>query len=125
MKYALFILVLVTVGLYILLQPTPVKSDVEPEYLPPTPEEVALDDLMWRIGDCESDNIPTARNPLSSAKGRFQFLDGTWRYYGDMLWGTTTSKSVFSYTDNTELARFVLTNYGTGDWNASIHCWGI
>lgn len=34
-----------------------------------------------RIGKCESRLDPFARNPRSSAKGTFQFIDKTWKHY--------------------------------------------
>lgn len=85
------------------------------------------DPLFNKIGYCESHNIPTAKNPHSTAKGRYQFLDGTWKWYAPQLWGDDwVNKDVFNYTDNTNLAWFVYTNYGTGDWEAdpkSYNCW--
>lgn len=99
------------------------------DYLEVTPEHRYLmsmsSPVFNAIARCESQNIATADNPDSTAKGRFQFLDGTWKYYGQKLWGDEwVLKDPYNYLDNTELAWFVYTNYGTGDWNASISCWG-
>lgn len=85
------------------------------------------DPLFNKIGNCESQDIATAKNPNSSAKGRFQFLNGTWKWYAPKLWGEEwINKDVLSYKDNTDLAWFVYTNYGTSDWEAdpkSYNCW--
>lgn len=78
-----------------------------------------------RIGWCESHNIATSTNPASTAKGRYQFLDSSWKHYGNELWGTTTGKDVFNYADNTELANYVMDVYGTNDWLESKPCWDI
>lgn len=77
-----------------------------------------------RIAYCESKNDPLASNPNSSAKGRFQFLKGTWDYYGTELWGKEIlSKNVLDYNDSTELAFYVFQKYGNKSWSASSYCW--
>lgn len=90
-------------------------------------EKQKEDPLFNKIGICESKDDPVAKNPYSSAKGRFQFLDGTWKWYAPKLWGDDwVNKNVLSYQDNTDLAWFVYTNFGTGDWEAdpkSYECW--
>lgn len=90
-------------------------------------EQQKADPLFNKIGECESQNDPLADNLYSTAKGRFQFLDGTWRHYAPKLWGIDwVNKNVFDYKDNTDLAWFVYTKYGTADWEAdpkSYECW--
>lgn len=121
----------------------PKKAHSEPLDTPPTPPAtfpVAADkprtieryaaqygadyDLSVAIARCESRLNPAARNPSSTAKGLFQFLDGTWAHYGRMHWGSLEGKSVLDYGDNAELGTWVIAKYGTRDWNASKHCWG-
>lgn len=82
------------------------------------------DKVFEKIAKCESGNIGDAQNSESSAGGRFQFIDGTWEMYGKKYWGEQFQyKNKYDYVDNTELAWYVYTNYGTGDWDASKHCW--
>lgn len=82
-------------------------------------------DVKERIAWCESRNNPLAKNPHSTAKGIYQFLDGTWRSYAQRYWGAEwVNKSVLDEEDNRELGEWVIDNYGTADWNASKHCWG-
>ncbi len=87
---------------------------------------VMTDPLFEKIGYCESKHILTAKNPGSTAKGEFQFLDGTWKNYGPRLWGDDwVNKDVLS-ADNRELAWFVYTHYGVSDWTSdplSYNCW--
>jgi hypothetical protein len=97
-------------------------------YLKVTPEiqsTMRMTDYVFeRIAVCESNNNPKEKNPTSTAKGRFQFLDGTWKYYGLKYWGNDFyTKDVLSYADNTELAWYVYKKYGSDDWNASKNCW--
>lgn len=99
------------------LAASPVKAVVKEK------PKSSLDATMNRIAMCESRNNPNAKNPNSSASGRFQFLTGTWKHYGLQKWGTLEGRSVFDYGDNTELAYWVVRTYGTRDWNASKHCW--
>lgn len=40
------------------------------------------DSYLTRLAEIESNNNPFARNPRSSAKGRFQFIDSTGQQYG-------------------------------------------
>lgn len=110
-----------------MLKPKPLVAEAptDTELLKITQQK--SDPLFNKIGYCESKDDPLADNPYSSAKGRFQFLDGTWNYYAPMLWGDDwINKNVLDYQHNTDLAWFVYTNYGTRDWEAdpkSFNCW--
>jgi len=79
--------------------------------------------VMERIKQCESQGNPNARNPHSTAKGLYQFLDSSWEAYGKLLWGSTVGKDVFSAKDNEELAMFVFLIEGTTPWESSAYCW--
>lgn len=90
------------------------------------------DPLFERIAYCESFDKALGRNNLeaqnstTTAGGEFQFLDGTWKYYGQKLWGDEWVNKNKKSTDNRELAWYVYTHYGTSDWEAdpkSYNCW--
>lgn len=80
--------------------------------------------LAKSIAWCESRYDPSVDNAYSSASGLYQFLDGTWKHYGKLKWGSLEGKSVYNYGDNAELAVWVISKYGTHDWDASRVCWG-
>lgn len=103
-----------------------VVQEPQSAYTPILESERITDYTLERIGWCESRNDPNAQNPTSSAKGRFQFLDSSWKYYGYKLWGSRLSeKDQYSYADSTELAYFVVTLNGYKDWSSSKECWTI
>lgn len=88
------------------------------------PERIPINPVLENIGKCESNNNPKAKNPNSSASGRFQFIKSSWEYYGKQLWGDELkNKDVFEWDDNTELAEYVYSKNGTKDWESSKLCW--
>lgn len=81
-------------------------------------------EILDKVALCESGNNPLAKNPNSSAKGRFQFINSSWKHYGKMLWGDNLiNKDVLDYEDNTELAMYVYQLNGLKDWEESKSCW--
>lgn len=90
---------------------------------PPEAPKQPRSGVMERIAYCESKNVATAKNPRSTASGRFQFLKSSWQYYGMQKWGTLEGKNIFDYDDNTELAYWVYEREGVTPWLASQHCW--
>lgn len=80
-------------------------------------------DLLERIAWCESKGDLLAKNPHSSATGKYQFLKGSWEGYGKELWGSTYGHDIFSEKDQDDLAWYVLRRYGTSPWEASRNCW--
>lgn len=102
-------------------------ADLRTKYLEIQAKQAAQlnDALFQRIAMCESTNNPLAKNSHSTASGRYQFLKGSWEYYGEKHWGEAwVYYDVFNYDDNTELAWYVYNSVGTSPWNASKHCWG-
>ena len=83
-----------------------------------------LPSLLGKIATCESGGDLHAKNPTSSALGKYQFLNGSWDSYGKELWGSTEGHNIFSEKDQDELALFVYEKYGTTPWLASKDCWG-
>ncbi len=80
--------------------------------------------LAVAVAHCESRLNPLAKNKHSTAKGVFQFLNGSFNYYGTKLWGTTKGRSALDAEDNIELAMYVMSKRGTKDWQSSARCWG-
>lgn len=68
--------------------------------------------LALFIAQNESNFIPSAKNPKSSAQGIFQILIGTWKYYG-------CEGERLNYQDNTDCALHILkTPNGLDNWKA-------
>ena len=98
-------------------QPAPVVTTTPPP--PPTGE--GLPAILITIRGCESGHDYTARNPRSSASGAFQFIDSTWRAYGDSRW----PRAYLAPRDVQDAAALRLyRDSGTSPWNASRSCWG-
>lgn len=70
------------------------------------------------IAQCESGGDYRAQNPHSSASGKYQFLDSTWRAMG----GTGKARNA-SPAEQDMRAQKLLAQQGTAPWNASRHCW--
>jgi len=85
----LLMIIIISVFVAILTQINNVNAETKP-----TREEVIKEiayqayeagisvDAALRIAQCESNFDPYAKNPHSSAKGIFQFIDGTWKWIG-------------------------------------------
>lgn len=76
--------------------------------------------ILARIAECESGGSYTARNPTSTASGKYQFLDSTWRAWGD---GSASRAYLASPASQEAAARRLFAAMGTKPWNASRHCW--
>lgn len=121
MKYKIFLLLCLLTLL--LLSFENVFASAVPLQAPRVPQ-VKSSPTFERIALCESNNDPHNKNKHSSASGRFQFLWSTWHRYGTEFWGDDFyKKNIWDWTDNTDLAWYVYTTYGTNDWNASKNCW--
>lgn len=89
-----------------------------------SPYKPSGDAILDRIATCESSGNLRAKNQKSSATGKYQFLKGSWEYYGTKAWGTLEGRDIFSEKDQDELALWVVSKNGYRDWNASKYCWG-
>jgi hypothetical protein len=78
--------------------------------------------LFVRIAKEESHFNQYAKNPTSTAKGIYQFIDGTWRHY------CLEDGNVYNFVDNINCFYKVLEQDGfpkaLGHWNASVNKWG-
>lgn len=72
--------------------------------------------ILSLIAECESNNIPTAANPSSSAKGLLQIIDGTWSSFG-------CAGNVYNSKDNMSCGLKIATQSGLHHWNESKSCW--
>lgn len=82
-----------------------------------------FEDIIW----CESRGNPQGLNPVSSASGLFQFIDGTWEYVWEGYIGEappTERAYQASVEDQRKAALALYENEGTVPWNASKGCWG-
>ena len=112
-------------------QPNIVESEIPPVVREITPSDIDgwtkyTDPLFEEIGRCESEHNLEAQNKYTTAGGEFQFLDGTWKHYGQKLWGDDFINKNKKSLDNRELAWYVYTHYGVRDWMAdpkSYNCW--
>lgn len=76
------------------------------------------------IAWCESRFRSDAKNPNSTATGVFQFIRGSWQYYGERIYGKEFEfKSPTNPVDNIDLALTIMSERGYTDWTASSHCW--
>lgn len=72
---------------------------------------------MIRIARCESHFDQYAKNPYSTAKGIFQFIDSTWRS------NCLKDGNVYDFVDNINCAWKVYQKQGDRPWKSSIKCW--
>jgi nucleoid-associated protein YgaU len=71
------------------------------------------------IAKCESGGDPRAQNPHSTASGKYQMLDSTWRGLG----GSGRAKDASEGAQDAMAAK-LLARSGTAPWNPSRGCWG-
>lgn len=74
--------------------------------------DILLQEVATCIAQVESGFVESAKNPLSTATGIYQFLIGTWKHYN--CEGTR-----WNYEDNTTCALQVMKENGFSDWEAS------
>jgi len=76
----------------------------------------------YKIIGCESWGISSAKNPTSTAKGLWQFIDKTWNWVSYKL---QTEGSAYDPHLSTHFAAFLKyqTPQGWGHWSESAACW--
>ena len=86
-----------------------------------TAQEYHIDpELFLRIAKCESALNPTAKNPLSTASGLFQFLNSTYSFYAKR-YGISLEKN--DPRNQAELAARMIADGKISAWNESKSCW--
>lgn len=101
---------------------------VEPT-IPPESEWVdagngfMVPDLLLRIRFCESTNNYQAANSSSTARGAYQFLNGSWDWYGHAARTGVAQAHLATPAQQDESALLTLQSQGTTPWLASRDCW--
>ena len=75
---------------------------------------------LERIAQCESGGSYTAKNPTSTASGKYQFLDSTWQAVG----GTGRAMDAPPWEQDMRAIRLFAGGAGAHHWYPSRHCWG-
>ena len=103
------------------LPPAPAPNP-RPQTAPPLqPTAAQVPPVLHRIAECESGGDWTAENPRSTASGKWQFLDSTWRSQeasGDYRRAKHAPPHV-----QRAAAIELYQAAGTQPWNASKPCW--
>lgn len=88
-----------------------------------TGEAQAAEGPDWApIIKCESGGDPRAKNPLSTASGLFQFINGTWAAYGGLKYAPTARQATAA--EQRIIANRAYADAGYTPWNSSKGCWG-
>ena len=81
-------------------------------------------DLALAVARAESNFDPKAKNPLSTASGIFQFLDGTFKQFCLKSYSLTNSMAEKNDPDiQIECAMRMISEGGLSHWYASQHLW--
>lgn len=131
-------------GLTNLIEPAPGSDDGEAEAsgdpatttttwsepaLPPesdwvdTGNGVLVPDLLLRIRFCESTNNYQAASKYSTARGAYQFLKGSWEWYGHAETTGVAQAHLATPAQQDQAALATLQAEGTGPWSESRPCW--
>lgn len=79
------------------------------------------DSVSTALAICESGNRATAANPNSTASGRWQLLDSTWRAMGGAVYAR---RAKYATPAQQELvAKRLFLRAGLSPWKASQRCW--
>ncbi len=101
---------------------------VEPPLPPPsgwvdTGNGVLVPDLLLRIRFCESTNNYQAASNYSTARGAYQFLKGSWDWYGHAETTGVNQAHLATPAQQDQAALATLQAEGTGPWAESRPCW--
>ncbi|MEM7337507.1 MAG: transglycosylase family protein [Actinomycetota bacterium] len=80
--------------------------------------------VLLKIRFCESTDNYTAANTSSSARGAYQFLTGSWDWYGHAERTGVSQAHLATPAQQDQAALLTWQQDGTTPWNASRHCWG-
>jgi resuscitation-promoting factor RpfA len=80
---------------------------------------MAASPIADAIAQCESGGSYTAQNRSSTASGKYQFINSTWKRYG----GTTARARDASPAEQERVFQRAFAAEGTRPWNASKSCW--
>ena len=84
---------------------------------------VQVPDILLRIRFCESTNDYQAANSYSTARGAYQFLTGSWDWYGHAERTGVSQAHLASPAQQDQAALRTLQSEGTGPWSESRPCW--
>jgi len=85
---------------------------------------VALPDVLLRIRFCESTNNYATTHTYSSASGAYQFLTGSWDWYGHADRYGVNRAHLATPAQQDEAALMTFQKDGVKPWAASQGCWG-
>jgi len=85
---------------------------------------VSVPDVLLRIRFCESTNNYQAAHVTSSARGAYQFLSGSWSWYGHAARYGVATADLATPAQQDEAAVLTLKKDGTRPWKESFRCWG-
>ncbi len=80
--------------------------------------------IMLEVRFCESTDNYRAANRRSTARGAYQFLTGSWEWYGHADRYSASQAHLATPAQQDEAAALTYLADGTRPWNASRHCWG-
>lgn len=85
------------------------------------------DTVKDAIARCESrttahpDGDPRAKNPGSTASGKWQLINQTWASYGGRAFSRTAAQATVAQQET--VAKRLFLSSGFGPWLSSKHCW--
>lgn len=100
----------------------PVQAHVNSDWVD-TGNGVMVPKVLLQIRFCESRDDYLAANSASSARGAYQFLIGSWGWYGHAERYGVPEAHLATPAQQDEAALLTWQQDGTRPWNASRHCW--